>query len=68
MTYSAKTFGKHFKEKRNKIGLSQDEIALRSDIDRSYVGRIERGEVNISLEKLYCLAEVLGCEPKELLP
>jgi len=68
MTYSAKTFGKHFKEKRKKIGLSQDEIALRSDIDRSYVGRIERGEVNISLEKLYCLAEVLGCEPKELLP
>ena len=44
------------------------EIALRSGIDRSYVGRIERGEVNITLDKVNLLAEVLGCSPKELLP
>ena len=64
----AKSFGIHFKRKRNVGGLYQDEIALRSGIDRSYVGRIERGEVNISLEKVYLLAEVIGCSPKDLLP
>lgn len=68
MNELAKSFGDTFKGKRKEVGLSQDEIALRSGIDRSYVGRIERGEVNISLEKLYLLAEVIGCSPKELLP
>lgn len=64
----AKSFGCIFKGKRKEAGLSQDEIALRSGIDRSYVGRIERGEVNISLEKVYLLADVIGCSPKDLLP
>jgi transcriptional regulator with XRE-family HTH domain len=64
----AKSFGYIFKGKRKEAGLSQDEVALRSGIDRSYVGRIERGEVNISLEKVYLLAAVIGCPPKDLLP
>lgn len=64
----AKSFGYIFRGKRKEAGLSQDEVALRSGIDRSYVGRIERGEVNISLEKVYLLAEVIGCSPKDLLP
>ncbi|EPM4294973.1 helix-turn-helix domain-containing protein, partial [Vibrio fluvialis] len=46
----------------------QDKLALFAEIDRSYVGRIERGEVNITLEKLYELAETLGCDVRELLP
>ncbi|MBF4242991.1 helix-turn-helix domain-containing protein, partial [Vibrio anguillarum] len=34
----------------------------------SYVGRIERGEVNITLEKAYQLASILGCDVRDLLP
>ncbi len=68
MNELAKSFGDIFKGKRKEVGLSQDEIALLSGIDRSYVGRIERGEVNISLEKVYLLADVIGCSPKDLLP
>ena len=68
MNELAKSFGDTFKGKRKEVGLSQDEIALLSGIDRSYVGRIERGEVNISLEKVYLLAKVIGCSPKDLLP
>ncbi|MEF1303553.1 helix-turn-helix transcriptional regulator, partial [Vibrio owensii] len=49
-------------------GISQDKLALTADIDRSYVGRIERGEVNITLEKVYQIATVLGCDVRELLP
>jgi transcriptional regulator with XRE-family HTH domain len=43
-------------------------MALLAEMDRSYAGRIERGEVNITLEKVYQLAEVLECDVKELLP
>ncbi|ACA88274.1 helix-turn-helix domain-containing protein [Shewanella woodyi] len=61
-------FGLKLREKRKELGISQDKLALLAEIDRSYAGRIERGEVNITLEKAYQLAEVLGCEVRELLP
>ncbi|KOH25011.1 XRE family transcriptional regulator [Vibrio parahaemolyticus] len=53
---------------RKDKGISQDKLALAADIDRSYVGRIERGEVNITLEKAYQIASVLQCDIRELLP
>ena len=39
-----------------------------TDIDRSYVGRIERGEVNVTLEKAYKIAQALDCDIQDLLP
>ncbi|WP_045412648.1 helix-turn-helix domain-containing protein [Vibrio owensii] len=64
----AAAVGKRIVEERKSQGLSQDKLALLAEIDRSYVGRIERGEVNITLEKLYELAKTLGCDAKTLLP
>ena len=64
----AKRFGANLRNKRRDQGVSQDQLALQANIDRSYVGRIERGEVNITLEKAYQLAEVLECDVKDLLP
>lgn len=61
-------FGAKLREERKRLGISQDKMALLAEIDRSYVGRIERGEVNITLEKVYQLAEVLGCDIRVLLP
>lgn len=60
--------GQKIKSERKKVGISQDKLALLADIDRSYVGRIERGEVNITLEKLFEIADVLSCEVKVFLP
>lgn len=60
--------GSKIKQKRNEVRMSQDKLALLADIDRSYIGRIERGEVNITLEKLFEIAEVLDCDAKTLLP
>ncbi|QUM76172.1 helix-turn-helix transcriptional regulator [Moritella sp. 24] len=60
--------GLKIKVRRKEMRVSQDKLALLADIDRSYVGRIERGEVNITLEKLYEIAEVLECDAKDLLP
>lgn len=64
----AKKFGQNVRLERKKKNISQDKLALAADIDRSYVGRIERGEVNITLEKAYQLSEVLECDIRELLP
>lgn len=61
-------FGLKLRNKRKEQGISQDKLALLAEIDRSYAGRIERGEVNITLEKAYQLAEVLECDLRELLP
>lgn len=61
-------FGIKLRETRELLGISQDDLALKSGIDRSYIGRIERGEVNISLEKVYKLSSALSCSPCELLP
>ncbi|WP_312749185.1 helix-turn-helix domain-containing protein [Atlantibacter hermannii] len=61
-------FGKKLRAKRKALGISQEKLALLTEIDRSYVGRIERGEVNITLEKLYQFSEVLQCDVRELLP
>lgn len=61
-------FGDTVRKRRVEVGLSQDQLAKVADMDRSYVGRIDRGEVNISLEKLYQLAEALQCHPRDLLP
>ncbi|CAO1660020.1 helix-turn-helix domain-containing protein [Halomonas sp. NPDC076908] len=64
----AKTLGQNIREERKKKGFSQDAFALAAGIDRSYIGRVERGEVNITVEKLYEIAAVLQCEPASLLP
>lgn len=64
----AANFGKKLREVRKLKRISQDKLALVAEIDRSYVGRIERGEVNITLEKVYVLAEALECNVTELLP
>jgi transcriptional regulator with XRE-family HTH domain len=61
-------FGLNLRQKRKELGISQDKLALLAEIDRSYAGRIERGEVNITLEKAYQLAEVLDCDIRQLLP
>ena len=62
------SFGLKVREQRKLKKLSQERLALLCNIDRSYMGRIERGEVNITLEKLYELAEALDLKAKDLLP
>lgn len=63
-----KALGKKIRQQRKAIGLSQEALALLCKIDRSYMGRIERGEVSITIEKLFQIAECLECDPACLLP
>lgn len=64
----AVAIGKNIREKRRANGFSQDGFALVAGIDRSYMGKIERGEVSITIEKLYRIAGALKCDPITLLP
>jgi len=64
----AKALGKRIRAQRKTCRISQDALALACNLDRSYMGRIERGEVNITIEKLYRIASELSCDPCYLLP
>lgn len=60
--------GNNIRNKRKSLNIKQDELALLAEIDRSYMGRIERGEVNLTVDKLFQIALILQCEAAELLP
>ncbi|WP_442768960.1 helix-turn-helix domain-containing protein [Acinetobacter bohemicus] len=62
------TIGQLIRKERQKKKISQEHLALRCGIDRSYMGRIERGQVNVTVEKLYLIASILDIEVKKLLP
>jgi transcriptional regulator with XRE-family HTH domain len=52
---------------REQIGLSQEAVAVRACLRRSYVGAIERGEINPSFRILVKLAQGLSVPPSRLL-
>lgn len=60
-------FGKRVRAGRDELGISQEELAARADLDRTYVGGVERGERNVSLVNIYRLAKALEIKPRELL-
>ena len=58
-------FGESLRRLRRKQGLSQESLALACDLDRTYIGGIERGERNPSLVNIVKIARALGVSPKE---
>lgn len=56
-------FGRAVRRLREAANLSQEELAHRSNLDRSYVGQVERGERNLSLANIFKLAEGLNVTP-----
>lgn len=61
-------FGQNLRAVRKSKGFSQERLAYESGIDRSYVGKVERGQVNLTIDMLYKLSACLECSPKDLLP
>lgn len=60
-------FGKEIKRRRTDLGLSQEELAHLCNLHRTYIGSIERGERNVSLQNISTIAKTLKCSPSELL-
>ncbi|HAJ71908.1 MAG TPA: transcriptional regulator [Methylophilaceae bacterium] len=55
-----KSFGKHVKAIRLSLNISQEELALKADLDRTYISGIERGLRNVSLINIVKLANALN--------
>ncbi|MBM3204499.1 helix-turn-helix transcriptional regulator [Candidatus Uhrbacteria bacterium] len=62
-----KKFGERLRELRKQKNLSQEEVALKSGLHRTYVSDVERGSRNVSLRNIEKLAKALGTKPQDLL-
>lgn len=63
-----KNFGASVKGWRKRLGLSQEELAERADLHRTYVSDVERGARNLSLESITRMAYALNIPVAELFP
>jgi transcriptional regulator with XRE-family HTH domain len=57
--------GFRIKELRNKLGISQEELAARADLDRTYITSVENGRRNISIGTLEKIVNQLNCTMHE---
>jgi transcriptional regulator with XRE-family HTH domain len=60
-------FGKALRQRRNKLGVSQEAFADMCQLDRTYIGGIERGERNVALVNIEKIAKTLRISVSELL-
>ena len=58
--------GKRIREIREKVEMSQKDLAYSSDLDRSYIASVESGQRNISIVNLEKIANSLGVSLSEL--
>jgi len=61
-----KILGNNIKIQRNKLDLSQEALAEKSNLHRTYIGAVERGEKNVSFKNLYKIAKALNVTISDL--
>ncbi|UYF99025.1 helix-turn-helix domain-containing protein [Halomonas sp. GD1P12] len=61
------TLSENIRRLRSKHGLSQEQLADKSGLHRTYIGAVERGERNVSLSSLEVIASALGVDVPTLL-
>lgn len=61
-TQALQELGNRIREKRKALGWTQEELASKADIDRSYIGGVERGERNLTFSVLCEICSALGCD------
>ncbi len=60
-------FGQAVRQHRLRLSLSQEELAERSDLHRTYVSSMENGQRNVGLVNVYRIAKALELTVSELL-
>jgi len=58
--------GSRIRELRSEIGLSQEKLSFKCDLDRTYIGSVERGERNIAAINLKKISKALNISVSEL--
>jgi transcriptional regulator with XRE-family HTH domain len=61
-----RTLGAKIRAKREKLCLSQEDLAEKADLTRNYIGDIERAEKKVRLDTLAKIAKALKCRVREL--
>lgn len=61
-------FAKNVRKRRHELELTQEELAEKVNFHVNYIGGIERGQRNPSLESIVLLARALKLSPKDLMP
>lgn len=61
-----KIFGEKIREVRLRNNLSQEKLAEKANLHRTYIGMIERGEKNITLLNIIKISKALDVKPIEL--
>ena len=59
--------GESIRARRKALPLSQEALADHAGIDRSHMGKIERGERNVTFLNIVRIAEAIECKPSDLL-
>lgn len=59
-------FGAAVRARRQKLGLSQEALADHAEVDRSHMGKLERGERNVSFLNIIRIARAIQCSPSDL--
>ncbi len=67
VTGTKKKLGMTIRDLRFQVGLSQEALAEVAELHRTYIGGIERGERNVSLENIVRIARALKVTPSRLL-
>lgn len=61
------SLGKAIRAKRKSLGISQEDLAITAGVERSNMGKIERGENNLSILNLIRIADALDSNAAEIL-
>lgn len=60
-------FASHVRARRRQLGISQEELAHRADVHRTFVSQLERGVSNISIDNISRISDALEVPAWELL-
>lgn len=59
-------FGRRVRDRRMELGLSQEELAERAGLHRTYISSLEQGRRNVAVHNVVRLAEALDLDPADL--
>jgi transcriptional regulator with XRE-family HTH domain len=62
-----KLLGQSIRARREELSISQEALADAAQMDRAHMGKVERGERNVTLLNLLKIAAALGCRASEIM-
>lgn len=62
-----RTFADNVRARRKELGLSQEELAYRAQVHRTFIGHVERAETNVSIDNIHRISAALEIAASELL-